>query len=334
MVNQRRSELANQTLLLKVNLNHYKILESDFKEVKNLFTRTIISGKIVYYFFQRPITNFMLRKILKKQLSEDEVFTLIDKFLLNEGGMFKKYVYEICNEFYPLKNSTVLVPGVGYGRNLFQLATFKPKTVVCFDIYDYPGEWEFLKKEIWKEFRVKIIFLKGDFDNLPLDSKKSFDFIMSDAVLEHIKNLPEFAENSKKFLKDEGIFYASFGPLWYGPGGDHIFWGEDEIFNHLILSEEQYQENFKKKFSRSERYPTEGGFMVKNKLFSYLPTQEYFEIFSRAGFKKFLSFAKISTGAISFFRRKPEIHRLLNQRVFPYFDRYCSGLYLWMNLYK
>lgn len=317
-----------------MNLNHHKILERDFKERKNLFSRALILGKLTYYFFQRPIASFVLRKFLKKRLSKDKVFTQIDEFLLNNGGMFKRYVYKICDRFYPLKDSTILVPGIGYGKNLFQLASFQPKIIVAFDLYKYQGEWEFLSKKILEKFGVKVLFFEGDFNILPQNYLGFFDFIITDAVLEHVRNLSNFVRKSKNFLRDGGIFYASFGPLWYGPSGDHIYWGRERIFNHLILSKRAYEQNLEKRFSKSETDLMEGAFMVKSNFFSYLPSQKYFEILSQAGFKKLFSFANISTEAISLLKRKPEMDKLLNKKGVPHFDRYCGGLYLWMKLDK
>jgi len=317
-----------------MNPNHRKILEKDFKEVGSLSMKLIVSGKLFYYFFQRPIANFVIKKFLKKKLKKDVVFNQIDKFLLNEGGMFKKYIYGICNKFYPLKRSKILVPGIGYGRNLFQLASFQPKLIVCFDIYEYSEEWSFLQKEIYKKFKVPVIFYKGSFEKLPRVLKNSFDFIISDAVLEHVKDLWKFGENSREFLRNQGYFYASFGPLWYGPRGDHIYWGKERIFDHLILSEERYKEKFKQKFYNLEENSTYGGFMVKNKLFSYLSIKEYFEILSKLGFKKLLTFAKISTEAIFLLKKKKAIRKQLDEKGVPSFDRFCSGIYLWMKLNK
>lgn len=313
-----------------MNLRHRKNLEKDLKEASVLFNKIVISGKLLYYFFQRPIANCALNAFLKKRLSGSPIYPQVDTFLLNDGGMFKDYVYKICNKLFPIKNSSILIPGVGYGKNLFQLAAFHPKIIVAFDLFDYSEEWDFLKKIIFKKFQVEVVFLKGDFNTLPLEYKKTFDFIISDAVLEHVENLEPFIQNARSFLKSNGIFYASFGPLWYGPEGDHIFWGKERIFDHLLLTEEEYQQNFKEKFPIVNTNTTEAAFMLKNKLFSYLFAQQYLEILSSAGFQKILFLAKISTKSIHLLTRKPEIQKLLDQKGVPTFDRYCSGIYLWM----
>jgi len=317
-------------LSLKKMFEHRQILKNDLKEVKDPWKKLIIQGKLAYYFFQRPIADFFLKKILKKRLKTDEVFKKIDRFLLNQGGTFKTYLYGTCEKFFPIKGSSILVPGIGYGKNLFQLAAFRPKTIVAFDLYEYQKEWDFLKEKIKKEFGSEVVFYKGSFESLPKELENSFDFIISDAVLEHVRDMPAFIKKSKKFLKKGGIFYASFGPIWYGPRGDHLVWGEEKMFDHVTLSEKEYWENFDKKFSVTGVDSTEPKFMVENKLFSYLRAEEYLEFFSQEGFEKIIFSAKISTRALSLFKKKPELHKLLDENNVPAFDRFCAGLYLLM----
>lgn len=311
---------------------HLEILNKDLQEAASGLYRQIIHAKMIYYALQRPVANILLKVYFHVHPNHynNAIIKSIDRFLLNEGRMFKIYVYKICNKLYPLKGSTICIPGVGYGRNLFQLAAFKPKSIVAFDLYDYPEEWEFIKKAVKNKFGVEINFLRGDINRLAEVYKKYFDFVVTDAVLEHVNDLPYFTQNLKKILKETGIFYASFGPVWYGPGGDHIYWGPKKIFDHLVLSKEIYQKNFNERFSSIEKDSTEGAFIVTNKLLSYLSVQKYFEILSETGFEKVLAFAKISTEAISLLRQKPEIHDFLDKKDVPRFDRLCSGLYLWL----
>lgn len=315
-----------------MNEEHFKNLNKDFSETKNLFAKIIIFGKLFYYLFQRLFSNFILREKFKKEFGGNIIFNNIDKLLLNEGGMFQQYLYKICDKFSLIKDSAILVPGVGYGKNLFQLAAFRPKIIIAFDLYDYSEEWQFLSKKILEEFGTKVSFFKGDFNVLPKNYFDFFDFIISNAVLEHVRNLEEFIISAKKFLKPSGIFYASFGPIWYGLGGDHIDWGKDKIFNHLILSNKEYQNQFKDRFKMINPDSCDGTFLVKEKLFSYLKLEDYFKIFEKSGFKKELFFAKISTKAIDFLKKYPDILIKLNLINCPQFDRFCSGAYLWMKL--
>ena len=314
--------------------NHFKNLNKDFSETKDLLAQTVIFVKLLYYFFQRPLAHLIIKEELKSKLKGDFVFDKIDRFLLDEGGMFKTYAYKICDRFYSLRNSTILVPGVGYGKNLLQLAVFKPKTIFAFDLYNYDTEWQYVSKLAKKNFGVEIKFFQGDFDVVPKEFLGSFDFIISDAVLEHVKDLNNFAEFSYKFLKPGGIFYASYGPIWYGPGGDHIEWGRGkEMYDHLLLKEEEYKKRFSERFAKLalDNFDScEGYWMAKEKLFSYLKAEEYLKILYAIGFKKLKTYAKISTGAIETLKKEKDLFKKLDKINAPLFDRFCSGFYLWM----
>lgn len=313
---------------------HFAVLEDDYSQAVNPLKRLTILLKLTFYLFARPISDFLIRKRLIKYGVPEFLFDYIDLFLRNEGGMFKQYAYGLCDKLSPLRNSAVLVPGIGYGRNLFQLARWRPKIIVAFDLYKYQNEWAFLKKEIKEKFGVEVLFLKGGFEALDKNLANSFDFIITDAVLEHISDLPSFAANAKKFLKNGGVFYASFGPLWYGPEGDHVSWGKENLFDHLLLSEESYGKQFQEKFEESKIITDscESAFMIKERLFSFLAVDEYIQILEEAGFRKAIAYAKIPSKVLKLKKEKPDLFRLLDKRGLPVFDRFASGLYLWLRL--
>jgi len=281
---------------------HLAILKYDFSQAANAMKRTEIFLKLICYSFERPVVDFFIRRKLEDYFVPAEILNYVDLFLKNEGGMFKKYAYALCNCLSPksIRNSSVLVPGVGYGNNMFQLAAWRPKKIVAFDLYEYKEEWDFLKEKIKEKFDVEVIFLKGGFEILDSDLINSFDFIITDGVWEHVKNLPEFLADSKKFLKNGGIYYASFGPLWWGPGGDHMSWGKKQYFNHVLFSGEEYVEEFNKRFKQGrivEDY-SEITFLVDQNLFSFLRVEDYLNDLKEAGFKKELCYAKISQDAL------------------------------------
>ena len=320
--------------MVKAHQGHFEILKSDMDESCALLAGLYINAKLFYYTFQRPVSHFFLKRYLVKHLNKETVFNSIDGFLLNEGGMFKKHVYKMCGNYGPLRDSIVCVPGIGYGKSLFQLAAFKPKRIVAFDLYEYPEEWKFIEKIIKDKFDVDVVFHKGSLCDIAEKYKDYFDFVITDEVLEHVCDLKSFADDIKSVLKNYGIFYAGFGPIWYGPNGDHIHLGKGRIYDHLLLPEEEYRENLDKRSKNIEQDSTEGVFIAKNKLLSFLPADSYIDMLSGAGFEKLCAFAKISTEAVSLLRKKPEMHVYLDNKNAPMFDRFCSGLYLWMRVCK
>jgi 2-polyprenyl-3-methyl-5-hydroxy-6-metoxy-1,4-benzoquinol methylase len=175
-----------------------------------------------YPFFKLPLMNIFLRVKLNKRLGKDKVPAVFNKLLSNEGGLYKMKVYSHCNKIKNIKNRKVLVEGCGFGRNIIQLIDFKPKEIIAFDLYKYPKEWAFLREYANKK-GVNLVFIEDDLSKLNKKYKGYFNFIFSDAVLEHIKNLDSFLFDSHNLLKKGGIFYASFGPIWFGPGGIMFF---------------------------------------------------------------------------------------------------------------
>lgn len=292
------------------------------------FQKIIRHLKLTYYLFQRPLYSYLLTKITP--LKKIKNLYSIDRILLNEGGMFKGYVYNICNKMLPIKDSSILVPGCGYGLHLITLSLYRPKRIVAFDLYEYPEEWGFVY-DVIRKAGVEIKFLIGDTKNQALKDVGFFDWIITDSVLEHVKNLNPFLEDCYYLLKENGRFYACFGPIWYGPGGDHIDWGSEGLFNHLLLSKNDYNVKFKLFSLNSDKEgdSTEGVFMVKNRLFSYLQAKEYLDISEKCGFLKEYLWIKFSTNAWKYFKRYPERETLLQNQGVDLFDRYCSGMYIW-----
>lgn len=311
---------------------YFETLENDYREARGFLGRLSIRLKLIYYFFQRPLAHLFLHSKVYDVLRNDYFFNHTTRLLLNEGGMFKNYIYKTCNDLKPIRNSVVLVPGVGYGRNLFQLARFGPSKIIAFDLYSFEEEWRFLSEKIRKEFGVDVVFIKGSFDAVPEEYFAECDFIISEAVLEHVKNFSEFVGYSKKFLKKDGIFYASFGPIWYGPGGDHIYWGADELFNHLLLSKEEYEHKLVSFPAKLDDDSCDAVFMIKEGLFSYLKAEEYLNTLQNNGFRIEKLFAKMSVPAMHLLESNPSIADELDKKNMPLFDRYCGGIYLWARL--
>lgn len=304
--------------------NEFRLnLEKDKQEAIISVDNLIIKLKLLIYALKRPIDDLILRFVLKNKIDK-KYFKIINRFLWLHGGMHKQYVYGICNHYKSLKNAKVLVPGVGYGKNLFQLAAFRPREIVAFDPIDFPSQWSYLQKEIKKIFGVKLIFYKGGFKELPNKYKNKFDFVISDAVLEHVENMSYFLKKSYQFLSSNGFFYASFGPIWFGPNGDHVAWGENQEFDHLFLKSKDYDKKMKQKVSETKN---DGFFykILKEKMFSRLSFDNYLDYFKKIGFKKVRVESKM---AYKFLTRK-NLRFISDKNNLPQFDHYCIGLFFW-----
>lgn len=305
---------------------HLKVFKEDELEVffsQKLFSFLTLSS--LYHFFKDPFMNLILKKKLVRVIPKKDFPSEIDFFLHNEGGLHKMRVYSLCNQLKDIKGSKILVPGCGFGRNLIQLISFQPKEIVAFDIYNYPKEWDFLKKYAEKK-GVKLVFLKKDILDVSKKYPCYFDSIFSDAVLEHIQKLDVFLTLSYSILKSKGLFYAGFGPLWFGPGGDHVYWGDKRIYDHLLLSESEYKRNVEKRYKENHFNSFD---LINEKLFSFKSVQEYFNLFKKANLSSLKIYSKISTKALKLLEKDKKLNNFLTLKKVPLFDRYCPGLYVW-----
>lgn len=303
-----------------------KVLKVDLAEAQFSKTYLFIKLKLMYYFFQRIFWSFFLRWSIGANIPLQ--FKDL-KILRGEGGMFKSWVYFLCHKKKTITGSYVLVPGVGFGHCIFQLAMFRPKKIVAFDVYEYKEEWEYLTKICKEKFGVEASFFKGNFEEM--FTNDSFDWIISDAVLEHVKDLDYFLGSSWKFLKEDGCFFASFGPIWYGPGGDHLDWGSEEsLWDHLILAPAEYEKRFKKKKQRATQGTLIGDFLFQGRLFSYLRATEYFEKFKKNRLQFDSGFIKINVTALKILKKNKSLLKLLDAREVPQFDRFVDGFLVWL----
>ncbi len=308
---------------------HLKNLENEMRGIN--VPRLALEEKLkrTYYILERSIMGALLRRKLSKNLKDSPIFNAVDRLLFNEGGMFKRYAYGLSARIRPIKGSLVLVPGVGYGRHLYQLASFRPKHIVAFDPITHKEEWKFLRSRIEKKFGIEVEFIHGGYEKLSQEYIGRFDHIISDAVLAHVSDLRNFMNQSAIFLKEGGVFYASYGPIWYGPNGDYSSRPGDKAFDHLLLSKEDYKKQLADMFTEISDDPCQASFISTKEMHSYLKAEEYLEILKETGFVKKLLFAKISTSAMHFLYDNPEVDKILDKKGVPKLDRLCSGFFLW-----
>ena len=110
-----------------------------------------------------------------------------------------------------------------------------------------------------------------------------------------------------------------------------IFFGGKKEFMIIYFSpKKDYEKNIKNIPYNKDLDSCDALFMFKTNLFSYLSVKEYLKILLNAEFKKRYLFAKISVKAINLLKNKPKIDKMLDKKRVPKFDRYCSGIYLWL----
>ena len=189
------------------------------------------------------------------------------------------------NNLKSIKNKSILSIGCGNGFDTVNWLKFNPKSITAIDLLNYSSSWKKMKNYALKrKFYTNLEFKQVDILNL--DVSKKYDFIVSDAVFEHLKDFKKVITFCKKILKKDGIIYASYGPLWYNYGGDH-FSGRDKLengFNHILLNKKDYKKYFDKNVGNLNYEISKkgsGGLLVKKDLFSKLLPNQYMEIYKK-----------------------------------------------------
>ncbi|ACH38632.1 SAM-dependent methyltransferase [Citrifermentans bemidjiense Bem] len=229
-----------------------------------------------------------------------------------------------------LGDKTVLVLGCGFGDDAVAWFPHRPGRVIGVDIVNYQRCWD----EAIAKFSngcTSITFLQRDLvgEDWSFIGQEGVDVIFSYAVLEHISDLSQMARRAFDALKPGGLFVATYGPLWYGPNGDHTFpLAEDDYYNHLMLDDTEYDRYIDRTMSewKHHEHGCEGPFLLERGYFSFLRPEEYLRIFVEAGYEICNSHLNISTAAERYFDKHPERLPYLKERYgLNTLDLYANG---------
>lgn len=228
------------------------------------------------------LNNFRM-KIIYKNLSISP-----DIILMGQRGNDYERLRYLVNKNINLKGKTILIIGCGTGRDVISWLPYKPEKIIAIDYFNYQNAWNKISDYIVNSFGdTEIEFRQLDIAELEASDINNVDIIASDAVFEHLRDFKENIEQLVSVLKKNGVLYATFGPLWYTWGGDHVS-GFDSIesgFNHLNLGESAYDE-YLKSFGEHVHSEHDGRTWVYNKLFSYLKPRDYIDILNNAGMER------------------------------------------------
>jgi len=251
-----------------INKSFKKILRDKLRDLYDAFLR-----RKFYQFF---LKNFFINQNYNINL------------VLPSKGFSQLARKKKLNEISKIKNKDIICLGCGNGYDLLDWLKFKPKSITGVDILNYSKSWKQIKNYLDKnKIQTKITFIQKDI--LRIDNSRKFDFIVSDAVFEHLKDFQKIIKKCNYLLKSDGVMYASYGPLWYNLGGDHFSSRNNikEGFNHLLLKKNEYLNFFKKNVSNlTDEIKLHGsaGIFVKKNLFSKLTGTEYMETYSKNNF--------------------------------------------------
>lgn len=258
--------------------------------------------KLVYPSYIRLISPFLQRRF------DSENRLNADQWFWGHRGLEYELLRVNLDRIAGIRGKRVLIAGCGTGRDIPSWLAYQPKQVLGVDYFSYDRAWATLRGRYSSV--TPMTFVQGNLAELKQVLSASFDIIGSDAVFEHLKNLPEVLQEFRRILKDDGIIYATFGPLWNCWGGDHVS-GYDDVrngYNHLLLSPANYQSYLAAygEFAHSE---DDGRTWGKHDLFSYLRPSEYLSALKAAGFSKLHLGVVIEPRAIRCLREYPDIRQ-------------------------
>lgn len=238
-------------------------------------------------------------------------------FILGEGvgiprSWMARYLRRVSG--WRSKCARILAMGCGTGWNLGVWLSMRPRHLLAVDLYDFRDAWQ-LNSAAAKSRGVKLEFLQQDAASLNLIEDGWADLVVSDAFLEHCRDLEGVVREMARITRVGGLAYASYGPLWFAPGGDHFSLraGLAAAFNHLLLNSEEYQAFFRRNLSASEDVQG-GGRYVPLDLFSKRSSREYLDLFDQYGLRRAFLAVEVSPQTSLFRAQQPGAWRALREK--------------------
>lgn len=280
-------------------------------------TRTSPAKRAVYR-VARPLLSRYARRALSPELL---AATRPDLVLLTRGMPLEhRRVWGARGT--DLSRATVLVQGTGTGWDVISWAAMRPREIIATDLFPFPDSWGEIAAYCRERFGVPVRFEAAPLEDHGFLADGSVDLAVSDAVFEHCVDLGAVMAETRRVLKPGGRVYASYGPLWYGPGGDHFSGrgGLRTIYNHVLLAPDAYRAYFEGERRAEEDFQS-GGRYVELDLFSKLTTREYLATFEAAGFAREGLIYLAAAAGLRFRAECSDLWEQLLVRVHPRADR-------------
>lgn len=281
----------------------------DFTLPRESAIERLIKAPIRRYLY--PAYNFFIHQWLSRKYQDSTMRP--DLWLWGNRGNDYARNRRRVNRILPLSGKNILIVGCGSGRDVASWLPYRPAYLVGVDYLNYGKAWSRFHQYAKDRYpATELDFFQADIADLSQFSNASFDLVGSDAVFEHVKDIPTALREIHRVLRPGGILYAGYGPLWYCWGGDHVS-GFDTIaagYNHLVLEPRAY----KQYLDRGIKAVNSIGILAKYDLFSYLHPNEYLSAFSAAGFEKLFFSLIIEPKAVRCLKENPYLKtRLLKE---------------------
>jgi SAM-dependent methyltransferase len=210
-----------------------------------------------------------------------------------------------------ISNSVILVQGTGSGRDVLTWARLRPKRIIATDLFAFDS-WTEVSAYVASKWNVTCEFHQAALEDHAFLADGSIDACVSDAVFEHCRNLDAVLAETRRVLKPGGRLYASYGPLWFCPGGDH-YSGRGEahtVYNHLLLTPAEY-----KAYVETQRQDLEdcqnGYRYIELDLFSRMTSADFLRAYSNRGFLLDELILEVSSTGLRFRTMFPRLYERL-----------------------
>lgn len=250
------------------------------------------------YFIIRPLLSLKF----SRYLSQKTIQAYQPNFCLGARGMPLETRRRWGTKYMSnIRDSIMLVQGTGTGWDVISWAKLRPRHIIATDMFPFEDSWEEITRYCYDHYKVTVDFRLSAIEDVTFLESNSVDFIASDAVYEHCRDLPGVMRESSRILKPGGCIYASYGPLYFCAGGDHFSGrgGLSTCFNHLLLDPEAYQRYLEAYQEEIEDFQG-GARYIKLDLFSYLTTRQYIDICRKSHFVVKGLILEISADALRF----------------------------------
>lgn len=246
-----------------------------------------------------PLFNLLNHRRLKASYGDPRIDA--DLYLWGQrGNDYERHRRRVAR-FVQIQSARILVAGCGTGRDVESWVRLSPRSITGLDLFSYRRAWDMWQSQFATiSPGVEVSFAQGNLEDLSQLPDASFDLISSDAVFEHVRDMPKVLAQFHRILKPGGVLYATFGPLWFGWGGDHVS-GYDSVlsgFNHLTLKEAAYR-CYLDGLGTQEHSEHDGRTWIDNDLFSRLKPLQYLQYLNAAGFKRLFVAEIIDPSAVA-----------------------------------
>jgi SAM-dependent methyltransferase len=265
--------------------------------------------------FVYPLYNRVVDRWLRNRYRSLSPFP-VDRWLWGQRGNDFESHRRGINRLLSLRRRTVMIAGCGTGRDILSWLPYEPDRIIGVDYFRYDTAWHQLRKHAHDRYpSTRLDFQQGELTRLDTIADATVDVVGSDAVFEHIRDLPAVSRELWRVLRPGGLLYATFGPLWYCWGGDHVS-GYDGIangYNHLLFGEKDYAA-YLSAAGPHEHSEHDGRTWIENDLFSRLRPAEYLSIIHTQGFERRYVAAIIDPRAVQCLSLNPDAGRTLRAR--------------------